>query len=75
MIFPLCYQRKPNLKTVVEWVFMSQIITYLTYSVPVLLSPKHFYVRASPVITSFGKGRGGTFACADYNAYVNYFQV
>lgn len=67
-----CYQRNPNLRTLIEWIFISQMVTYLTYSVPVLFSPKHFYVWANPVITSFLKG--ASFAWADY-VYVNYFQV
>lgn len=56
--FPFCNQRKPNSKALPEWAFISQIITYLPYSVPVLFSSKH-YDWVSPVITNFVEG--GTF--------------
>lgn len=52
----LCYQREPNLKILLEWVFVSQIITYLTYSVQVPLSSKRCYDQASPWVTGFVKG-------------------
>ena len=52
--FFLLFSKRTKSQDSIRWVFISQIITYLRYSVP--LSSKHFYDWASALLTSFAEG-------------------